>query len=221
MVDDCARLRDVMTDLQNLPEVRFKPALLVIQWSDGDEANGVHDFTRMVEQFREASLVESTYTFSISPQDKDLDERLQKLLKIVKLDVDDSLMHVLSWQGMYEHKYLCTHARNPHVGFFFFLYSQSFRSCSRSSSNNMFQIGLTVAGRAITVSDIALWLCTLDLTANPPVVDWPRYNDVAQSIEHAQTWLAKALLSILSLPQRVPHIDRPDDLKRPAQLGHG
>ena len=109
-----------MADLLDLPEVRFKPTLIVIQWSNGDEASGVQDFTDMVEAFHRESYLESTYTFSISPEDKNLDERLQKLLKIVKLDVNDSLMHVLSWQGMYELKFLLwVRPRYPRANAFF------------------------------------------------------------------------------------------------------
>ena len=53
------------------------------------------------------------------------------------------------------------------------------------------------------------------------LVNWPRYNDVVQSIEEAQKLVAKGLLAILSLPQRVQPIDQPEPLRNPANIGHG
>ncbi|CAL1701855.1 unnamed protein product [Somion occarium] len=172
VIDDCARLRDVMQGLHN-SDMRFRPTLLIIQWSDGVDSDEASDFTEM--ELRNESILEGFHTFSISAEDKDLDERLQKTLARVKLDVNDTMSQVLSWTELAD------------------VFVELFRQYA---------------------SD---WL---DSCWSDDQFDWQRYDDVIRAIEDAQIMVVQAILSILHVSSPVRKIDRPDDLKGPAQLGH-
>lgn len=51
ILDDCARLRDVVEAVRSQAKLRFTPALLIITWTDGDASDVAPDFGDMVRRF--------------------------------------------------------------------------------------------------------------------------------------------------------------------------
>lgn len=48
MLDDCARLRDILETRLSPDEERFVPCLLVINWSEKEDDENTRDFVDMV-----------------------------------------------------------------------------------------------------------------------------------------------------------------------------
>ena len=48
MLDDCARLREVIGQLQTVSPLRYTPALVVLTWADVDGPDAAQEFGDMV-----------------------------------------------------------------------------------------------------------------------------------------------------------------------------
>ncbi|KAH8105344.1 SAC3/GANP/Nin1/mts3/eIF-3 p25 family-domain-containing protein [Cristinia sonorae] len=100
VLDDCARLRDIVDGLASDPQRRFIPSLLVISWSNGGEEETLQDFTVMVQSFVKSGALKNWSTFSVSSTDKDLDKTFEEVSKSIELEVEDRLMQSISWNDL-------------------------------------------------------------------------------------------------------------------------
>lgn len=50
MLDDCARLREVLVQLQTVSTLRYTPALVVLTWADVDGPDAAQEFGDMVRR---------------------------------------------------------------------------------------------------------------------------------------------------------------------------
>ncbi|THH31671.1 hypothetical protein EUX98_g2516 [Antrodiella citrinella] len=98
VLDDCARLRDIVDGLSSDSQMRFLPSLLVINWQNAGEQDILRDFADMTESFVQAGHLKNVYTFAVSSTDKDLDKTFEQLVGGVDLEVEDRLVQTVSWQ---------------------------------------------------------------------------------------------------------------------------
>ncbi|KAG6836633.1 hypothetical protein H0H93_005660 [Arthromyces matolae] len=107
VLDDCARLRDIIHTLP--PQRQFLPCLLLIAWTDEEQFQPVSDLTQMqVKQLTECHTIESFQTFSITSSTKDVDAKLAEILNVLPLDMQGKLVRALTirvkvnWQLLWE-----------------------------------------------------------------------------------------------------------------------
>lgn len=100
MLDDCARLRDVVAAF---PDSRhYVPGLLTITWIDAAHAETASDFDHMAEKLVKDGLLAGFQDFSMTSETSDLDRKLKDGLQALPLDVEGRLVEALSFSGMTE-----------------------------------------------------------------------------------------------------------------------
>ncbi|OJT13249.1 SAC3 family protein 1 [Trametes pubescens] len=100
VLDDCARLRDILETRLPPDEERFVPCLLVINWSEKEDNEDTRDFIDMTHKaVRDGSLKHVSY-FSVSATTKELDKKFAEVVNATPLDTDDRLAVRLSWEDI-------------------------------------------------------------------------------------------------------------------------
>ncbi|EIW53027.1 uncharacterized protein TRAVEDRAFT_155881 [Trametes versicolor FP-101664 SS1] len=100
VLDDCARLRDILETRLPPDEERFVPCLLVINWSEKEDDGDTRDFIDMTHKaVRDGSLKHVSY-FSVSATAKELDRKFADVVNATPLDTDDRLAVKLSWEDI-------------------------------------------------------------------------------------------------------------------------
>ncbi|PCH34598.1 hypothetical protein WOLCODRAFT_106253 [Wolfiporia cocos MD-104 SS10] len=100
VLDDCARLRDLVENLPPLEHLRYTPSLVVINWSNSDEAETIPDFETMTAKLKESGVFEDVATLVIPSNSTAVDATFRELLSIVKLNLHDRLSQSLSWKEL-------------------------------------------------------------------------------------------------------------------------
>ncbi|KAI0942263.1 hypothetical protein AcW1_002940 [Taiwanofungus camphoratus] len=104
ILDDCARLRDVVQRFPSKEELRFLPSLLVINWVEEvpSEKEDAYEFANMTTKLVSEGLVKTISNFAISSTATDLDRKFQDLLATINFDIDDKLLVSMTWKGLVE-----------------------------------------------------------------------------------------------------------------------
>ncbi|KAL6310278.1 SAC3/GANP/Nin1/mts3/eIF-3 p25 family-domain-containing protein [Sparassis latifolia] len=102
ILDDCARLREVIGNLPQSNGLRFVPSLLVIVWTEEERTKPevTRDFEDMTAKLAEDGVIKCVSTFSISSTSTDLDRKFNEFVAAVPLDVKDKLSVSLSWKDV-------------------------------------------------------------------------------------------------------------------------
>ncbi|KAI0820885.1 SAC3/GANP/Nin1/mts3/eIF-3 p25 family-domain-containing protein [Trametes gibbosa] len=111
VLDDCARLRDILETRPPPDEEHFVPCLLVVNWSEKEDDENTQDFVDMTRKaVRDGSLRHVSY-FSVSATAKELDKKFSSVVSLSPLDTDDRLAVKLSWKDI--HKFLISPVESP------------------------------------------------------------------------------------------------------------
>ncbi|KAG6919686.1 hypothetical protein DXG01_002629 [Tephrocybe rancida] len=100
ILDDCARLRDIVQAFP--PKRHFVPSLLIISWTEGEQAKSMSDFTEMVNDLVENHSIEDIQTFSVTSSTNDLDGKLGEALNALSLDIQGKLVKALNTRGTFK-----------------------------------------------------------------------------------------------------------------------
>ncbi|KXN83005.1 SAC3 family protein 1 [Leucoagaricus sp. SymC.cos] len=104
VLDDCARLRDIIDALS--PKRHYIPSLLILNWGagvGGDQSTKVEpaaDFLTMVKKYVNESVLAGYATVGITTT-ANLDSVLTAALKSIKLDVEGRLVRSLTLRGLF------------------------------------------------------------------------------------------------------------------------
>ncbi|KAI0764227.1 SAC3/GANP/Nin1/mts3/eIF-3 p25 family-domain-containing protein [Trametes elegans] len=100
VIDDCARLRDILETRLPPEEERYTPSLVVINWSENPDDASTRDFVDMTHKaVRDGSLKHVSY-FSVSATAKELDKKFADVINATPLDTNDRLSVKLSWKDI-------------------------------------------------------------------------------------------------------------------------
>ncbi|CDO70164.1 hypothetical protein BN946_scf185009.g15 [Trametes cinnabarina] len=100
VLDDCARLRDILETRLPPDEEHYLPCLLVVNWSEKEDDAGTREFIEMTQRaVREGTLKHVSY-FSVSATAKDLDRKFADVVNATPLDAEDRLSVKLSWKDI-------------------------------------------------------------------------------------------------------------------------
>ena len=117
MLDDCSRLRNVITALPS--KRHFIPSLLIIHWAEA-ESSVASDFLAMVghssvfetlsnpnwfikaKRLESESILQSYRVFAITTATKELDSRLQNVLSLLEFDTEGKLAQSLSSRSLFK-----------------------------------------------------------------------------------------------------------------------
>ncbi|KAF8882964.1 hypothetical protein BD779DRAFT_895438 [Infundibulicybe gibba] len=100
ILDDCARLRDV---IKSLPARRhFVPSLLVLRWEGESQTHPAPDFFDMIQKHVDDSVLGGFSIFSIASEAQDLDSKLVQALKPLPLDTEGRLVRRLNLRGLFK-----------------------------------------------------------------------------------------------------------------------
>ncbi|KAI0631801.1 SAC3/GANP/Nin1/mts3/eIF-3 p25 family-domain-containing protein [Trametes polyzona] len=96
VIDDCARLRDILETRLPPEEEHFLPCLLVINWSEKADDENTRDFVDMTHKAVKDGLLKHVSYFSVSATAKELDKKFAEVVNATPLDTDDRLAVKLS-----------------------------------------------------------------------------------------------------------------------------
>ncbi|KAI9068551.1 hypothetical protein FKP32DRAFT_1587585 [Trametes sanguinea] len=100
VLDDCARLRDILDSRLPPDDERYLPCLLVINWSEKEDDAGTRDFIEMTQRaVRDGALKHVSY-FSVAATAKDLDRKFGDVVNATPLDAEDRLSVKVSWKDI-------------------------------------------------------------------------------------------------------------------------
>ncbi|KAG0696325.1 SAC3/GANP/Nin1/mts3/eIF-3 p25 family-domain-containing protein [Suillus ampliporus] len=99
MLDDCARLRDIIESLP--PDRHFIPSLLTISWSGGGPDSSA-DFNDMVAAILHDEISSSHVDLSLTSTASDLDSKFQSALQSLKLDTEGKLVRWMSVPDLFK-----------------------------------------------------------------------------------------------------------------------
>ncbi|KIY43244.1 hypothetical protein FISHEDRAFT_78752 [Fistulina hepatica ATCC 64428] len=105
VLDDCARLRDV---IQALPPRRYyNPSLFIISWTDNKRTPIEKDMSEMaidgqIQAYVDGSELESYTVFAITDATLDVDTKFSEALKSLVLDVKGRMAQIVSLRGLYK-----------------------------------------------------------------------------------------------------------------------
>ncbi|KAI0364876.1 hypothetical protein BV20DRAFT_955385 [Pilatotrama ljubarskyi] len=100
VLDDCARLRDILESRLPPDEEHYLPCLLVINWSEKEDDENTRDFVAMTRKaVRDGALKHVSY-FSVSATAKELDKKFADVVNATPLDTEDRLSVRLSWKDI-------------------------------------------------------------------------------------------------------------------------
>ncbi|KAI0667503.1 SAC3/GANP/Nin1/mts3/eIF-3 p25 family-domain-containing protein [Trametes maxima] len=98
VLDDCARLRDILGSRAPVEGAHFLPCLLVINWTEKEDDTNTRDFIDMTRKaVRDGSLKHVSY-FSVSATAKELDNKFAHVINATPLDTEDRQSTKLTWK---------------------------------------------------------------------------------------------------------------------------
>ncbi|EMD36062.1 hypothetical protein CERSUDRAFT_96289 [Gelatoporia subvermispora B] len=100
ILEDCARLRDIIRTLPPAEDLRYTPSLLVINWTEEKATSTVADFDDMVQRLHQDGVIGTVVAFSVSSTAKDLDARFSEVLKTLTLDLRDRRSMAVTWKEL-------------------------------------------------------------------------------------------------------------------------
>ncbi|KAI0707481.1 SAC3/GANP/Nin1/mts3/eIF-3 p25 family-domain-containing protein [Cerioporus squamosus] len=100
VLDDCARLRDIISALPPAEERRYDPCLLVINWSEVEDSEKTRDLVDMTHQLVRDGVIKHVSYFNVSATAKELDKKFADLLDITPLDTEDQQSIALTWKDV-------------------------------------------------------------------------------------------------------------------------
>ncbi|TFK81944.1 hypothetical protein K466DRAFT_590907 [Polyporus arcularius HHB13444] len=100
VLDDCARLRDIINALPPAEERRYDPCLLVINWSEVEDSEKTRDLVEMTHQLVRDGVIKHVSYFNVSATAKELDKKFADLLDITPLDTEDQSSITLTWKDI-------------------------------------------------------------------------------------------------------------------------
>ncbi|KAI0074886.1 hypothetical protein K474DRAFT_1664883 [Panus rudis PR-1116 ss-1] len=100
ILDDCARLRDIIEEYHRLVDPLFQPSLVLIRWADDDRSDIAPDYTDMVRQLQQENVLGATYTFTIASRDTDLDNKFDNFLTQLKVLYNEENTHSVTWDDI-------------------------------------------------------------------------------------------------------------------------
>ncbi|KAI0771453.1 SAC3/GANP/Nin1/mts3/eIF-3 p25 family-domain-containing protein [Irpex lacteus] len=100
VLDDCARLREVLVQLQTVSTLRYTPALIVLTWADVDGPDAAQEFGDMTRALLDEGILGSVQNVVISAKESNWDTRFDEGLSHTKLDIKDKSVVRLTWQGL-------------------------------------------------------------------------------------------------------------------------
>ncbi|EJF59439.1 hypothetical protein DICSQDRAFT_156285 [Dichomitus squalens LYAD-421 SS1] len=100
VLDDCARLRDVLGFLPPLDQRRYIPCLLIITWSENEDCEKTRDLVDMTHKLVKEGTIKHVSYFKVATTVKDLDEKFASTIDITPLDVEDRLAVPLGWRDI-------------------------------------------------------------------------------------------------------------------------
>ncbi|KIL58844.1 hypothetical protein M378DRAFT_188122 [Amanita muscaria Koide BX008] len=100
ILDDCARLRDIV---KTLPSRRhYIPSLLLIRWADAVEPASNSDLSEMVQKLVNDSIIGAARVFNVTSDAKNLDTQFTEALADLKLDTTGQLVEFLTIQSLFK-----------------------------------------------------------------------------------------------------------------------
>ncbi|KAH9896060.1 SAC3/GANP/Nin1/mts3/eIF-3 p25 family-domain-containing protein [Cubamyces lactineus] len=100
VIDDCARLRDILETRLPPDQEHYTPCLLVINWSEKEDDVNTRDFVEMTQKaVRDGALKHVSY-FSVSATAKELDRKFADIVNATPVDTEDRLSVRLSWKDI-------------------------------------------------------------------------------------------------------------------------
>ncbi|PIL32442.1 hypothetical protein GSI_05144 [Ganoderma sinense ZZ0214-1] len=99
VIDDCARLRDVLEALPPPERKHYVPCLLVIDWSDDEDTEKTRDLVDMTRRLVKEGTIKHVSYFKVASTMKDLDKKFTDTIEATPLDVDDRLAIPLNWKA--------------------------------------------------------------------------------------------------------------------------
>ncbi|KAI0327861.1 hypothetical protein GY45DRAFT_1436605 [Cubamyces sp. BRFM 1775] len=100
VIDDCARLRDIIATRLPPDQERYTPCLLVINWTEKEDDANTKDFVEMTHKaVRDGTLKHVSY-FSVSATAKELDRKFADIVNATPVDTEDRLSVRLSWKDI-------------------------------------------------------------------------------------------------------------------------
>ncbi|RPD53579.1 hypothetical protein L227DRAFT_581247 [Lentinus tigrinus ALCF2SS1-6] len=100
VLDDCARLRDIISALPPPDERHFEPCLLVINWTEVEDGDKTRDLVDMTHKLVHDGVVKHVSYFNVSATAKELDRKFADLLDITPLDTEDQLSVAMTWKDV-------------------------------------------------------------------------------------------------------------------------
>ncbi|KAM5541518.1 hypothetical protein V8D89_004708 [Ganoderma adspersum] len=100
VIDDCARLRDVLEALPHPERRHYIPCLLVIDWSDDEDTEKTRDLVDMTRRLVKEGTVKHVSYFKVASTVKDLDKKFVDTINVTPLDVEDRLAIPLDWKDV-------------------------------------------------------------------------------------------------------------------------
>ncbi|KAI8969536.1 SAC3/GANP/Nin1/mts3/eIF-3 p25 family-domain-containing protein [Trametes punicea] len=100
VLDDCARLRDILETRLPSDEEHYLPCLLVINWSETEDDAGAMDFVQMTQKAVGGDVLKHVSYFSVSATAKDLDKKFADVVNATPFDTEDRLSVKLSWKDI-------------------------------------------------------------------------------------------------------------------------
>ncbi|KAG5641628.1 hypothetical protein DXG03_004564 [Asterophora parasitica] len=115
ILDDCSRLRDIVNAFPS--RRHFIPSLLVISWTEEEQAKPATDFADMVNKLVQSQSMNKCHTLSITSATRDLDEKFDEALKTLTLDLEGKLVQSLPIHGIFK-VFEPSFTRDPKTKFF-------------------------------------------------------------------------------------------------------
>ncbi|OCH89508.1 hypothetical protein OBBRIDRAFT_756454 [Obba rivulosa] len=100
ILEDCARLRDIIKDLPPAEDLRYLPSLLVINWAEDGATDANADFNDMVTNLQQDGVINTAAVFLVSSTAKDLDGKFGDVLRTLALDLSDRRSISISWKEL-------------------------------------------------------------------------------------------------------------------------
>ncbi|KAI1784571.1 SAC3/GANP/Nin1/mts3/eIF-3 p25 family-domain-containing protein [Ganoderma leucocontextum] len=100
VIDDCARLRDVLEALPPTERRHYSPCLLVVDWSDDEDTEQTRDLVDMTHRLVKEGTVKHVSYFKVASTVKDLDKKFADTIDVTPLDIDDRLAIALDWKDI-------------------------------------------------------------------------------------------------------------------------
>ncbi|KAI0739914.1 SAC3/GANP/Nin1/mts3/eIF-3 p25 family-domain-containing protein [Daedaleopsis nitida] len=100
VLDDCARLRDVIGYLPPLDQRHYMPCLLVVNWSETEDSAKTMDLVEMTQKLVRDEVIKHVSYFNVSATAKELDKKFADILNITPLETDDRLCVAFGWKDV-------------------------------------------------------------------------------------------------------------------------